>query len=43
MLFGAEFPGAEKKLEAKSKKVIVEAIYELSQDSCPYSMEGHLP
>lgn len=40
MLFGTEIPGTEIKHEVKNHKVIVEAIYEPPQESCPDSPEG---
>jgi nuclear protein localization family protein 4 len=41
-LFGTELPGTEIKREVKNKKVIVEAIYEPPQESCPDSPEGFI-
>jgi nuclear protein localization family protein 4 len=40
MLFGTELPGTEIKKEIKNQKVLVEAIYEPPQESCPDSPEG---
>ena len=42
VLFGTELPGTEKEPEVKNKKVIVEAIYEPPQESCPDSPEGFI-